>query len=266
MESRTLPKRFLVAFSFAGEQRDLVRSIAAAVEQRLGRGTVFFDEWFEAWLAGPDADIRLQRIYHERAELVVPCISERYEGKPWTWAEYEAIRALRMKLHQSGKPGDDLRVLPLRVGDGDVKGIHFNAIVPDVRHRPPEATAQLIVDRLRHIDPALIPTRPSVGDQNPEAPPPRSASPPPSPAAPERSVREAKIEFCRRLGAPSWLELADHLGIRRDERDTWAKGHEARAIWEWLENRRRLPDLAAACRKINRPDLADLLEGLDFPR
>ena len=101
--------------------------------------------------------------------------------------------------------------------------------------------------------PALVPAAATAGN-------------PLATAAPKRSLGEAKIEFCRRLGAPSWLELADHLGIRSDERDTWAKGHEARASWGWLENRRILPDLAAACRKIKRPDLADLLEGLDFPR
>ena len=41
--ARPLPDKFLVAFSFAGEQRDLVRAIAEAVEQELGGGTVFFD-------------------------------------------------------------------------------------------------------------------------------------------------------------------------------------------------------------------------------
>jgi hypothetical protein len=47
MPPRDVPEKFLVAFSFAGEQRDLVRSIAEAVEAHLGRSTVFFDEWYE---------------------------------------------------------------------------------------------------------------------------------------------------------------------------------------------------------------------------
>jgi hypothetical protein len=54
---RPVPEKFLVAFSFAGEQRDLVRRIAEAVEQRLGRGTVFFDEWYEHYLAGAASDV-----------------------------------------------------------------------------------------------------------------------------------------------------------------------------------------------------------------
>jgi hypothetical protein len=52
MAVRAVPRKFKVAFSFAGEQRDLVRSIAETVEQSLGNSTVFFDEWFEYYIAG----------------------------------------------------------------------------------------------------------------------------------------------------------------------------------------------------------------------
>ncbi|MDH3602250.1 MAG: TIR domain-containing protein [Candidatus Tectomicrobia bacterium] len=91
--ARKLPEKFLVAFSFAGEQRDLVRAIAEAVEKKIGSNSVFFDEWFEYYIAGQDADLKLHEIYGERCELAVVCISERYGGKPWTQAEHEAIRA-----------------------------------------------------------------------------------------------------------------------------------------------------------------------------
>ena len=66
MPARPLPDKFLVAFSLAGEQRELVRAIAEAVETQLGPGTVFFDEWFEHHLAGADADLKLQKIYGEQ--------------------------------------------------------------------------------------------------------------------------------------------------------------------------------------------------------
>jgi hypothetical protein len=45
--ARKMPERFLVAFSLAGEQRELVRAVAEEVERRLGESTVFYDEWFE---------------------------------------------------------------------------------------------------------------------------------------------------------------------------------------------------------------------------
>ena len=101
--SSEIPEKFLVAFSFAGEQRDLVQSIATAVQERLGEGTVFFDEWYEYYIAGSDADLKLQKIYHERSVLVVLCVSSQYGNKPWTRAEYEAIRALKMQLSAGTK-------------------------------------------------------------------------------------------------------------------------------------------------------------------
>jgi len=153
MRGRELPERFLVAFSFAGEQRELVRSIAEAVEQELGSGTVFFDEWFEYYLAGQDADLKLQDIYGERCALSVVCVSERYGGKPWTQAEHEAIRARLLKSRASTDTREQDTILPIRVGDGEVRGILFNAIVPDVRSRPVAKTAELILNRLRLIEP-----------------------------------------------------------------------------------------------------------------
>ena len=153
MSARPLPEKFLVAFSFAGEQRELVRSIAEAVEQLLGRGTVFYDDWFEHYIAGDDADLRLQNIYGKRSSLVVSCVSERYGGKPWTRAEHKAIRGLQMQLYESTDEKDAYRILPLRVGDGDVAGVFDNTICPDAREKPVAQTAELIVNRLRLIVP-----------------------------------------------------------------------------------------------------------------
>jgi hypothetical protein len=42
MPARKIPEKFQVAFSFAGEQRDLVHRIAETVEARLGHSRVFF--------------------------------------------------------------------------------------------------------------------------------------------------------------------------------------------------------------------------------
>jgi TIR domain len=151
MPPRDRPEKFLVAFSFAGEQRDLVGSIAKAVEERLGPFTVFFDEWYEAYIAGSDADILLQDIYGKRCALAIVCVSERYGGKPWTRAEYDAIRARVSKARRSTNDRDRQGVLPIRVGDGDVPGIFLETgIVPDVRpaEKSLEQVVELIVERL----------------------------------------------------------------------------------------------------------------------
>lgn len=112
MAARKIPDRFLVAFSLAGEQRDLVRSIADAVEGMLGRQTVFLDEWYEHYLAGADADLKLQDIYGSRCNLAVVCISKHYAGKPWTLAEHEAIRARLMLARASDDPRARDGILP----------------------------------------------------------------------------------------------------------------------------------------------------------
>jgi len=155
MTLRQLPERFLVSFSFAGEQRGLVRAIAEATELSLGEGAVFFDEWYEHWLAGADADLKLQDIYGARSLLAVVCVAERYSGKPWTMAEHEAIRARLMQARASTDPHARDAILPIRVGDGEVPGVLFNSIVPDVRGRTAQQSAAMIVARLRLLQPGV---------------------------------------------------------------------------------------------------------------
>lgn len=165
--TRQPPENFLVAFSLAGEQRDLVRAVAEAVEQELGSPNVFFDEWFEHYIAGSDADLKLQKLYSEQCALAVVCVSERYGGKPWTKAEHAAIRARDMQAQdERGRLG----ILPIRVGDGEIEGILFNTIAPDIRTRTPQQAARLIIDRLNLIIPSRIAAAPPIPDW-PEHPP-----------------------------------------------------------------------------------------------
>ncbi|MBK7676287.1 MAG: TIR domain-containing protein [Candidatus Accumulibacter sp.] len=178
MAERPVPEKFLVAFSLAGEQRELVQAIAQAVEDRLGRGQVFLDEWFEHYIAGDDADLKLQEIYARRCELAVVCVSGRYGAKPWTQAEHRAIRSRFMQCSSpAAEPRERQAILPVRVGDGEVEGILFNAIVPDVRQRSVTESAELIIARLHLLRPDLAAepasTRPS-GPAWPDKAPPLS--------------------------------------------------------------------------------------------
>ena len=145
---RPVPDRFLVAFSFAGEQRDLVRTIAEATEQLLGLGTVFYDEWYEGHLAGTTGDLKLREIYRQRSEVVVMCASAEYGAKTWTLAEWDSIRERHMKLRAEGNGAAD-RLLPLRVADGEVEGLLDNTIWLDARKRTHVYLAGLILQRVR---------------------------------------------------------------------------------------------------------------------
>jgi hypothetical protein len=141
---RDVPTRFSVAFSLAGEQRQLVLPVAQEVEAILGWSEVFFDDWYEHWIAGMDADLLLEKLYGEQAELVVVCISGAYGYKWWTRLEHRAVRARLMKA-------DRHQIFPVRVGDGDVEGVLINEVVPDIRRKTPLEAAELIVARLNIV-------------------------------------------------------------------------------------------------------------------
>jgi hypothetical protein len=145
--ARDVPARFAVAFSLAGEQRQLVLAVAQEVEAVLGRSTVFYDAWYEHWIAGNDADLLLQHVYSDMSELVVFCVSGHYGGKPWTQTEHRAIRA---RMMGSGSAAER-RILPVRVGHGEVDGVLFTDIVPDLRTKTPTEAAELIIARLNLV-------------------------------------------------------------------------------------------------------------------
>jgi hypothetical protein len=145
---REVPSRFAVAFSLAGEQRQLVLPIAQEVEAILGRSMVFYDLWYEHWTAGLDADLLLGRLYGDMAELVVMCVSRAYGEKAWTRTEHRAVRA---RLMESATPADRHRIFPVRIGDGEVDGVLSNEIVPDLRHKTAAEAAELIVARLNLV-------------------------------------------------------------------------------------------------------------------
>ena len=62
-ERESVPKfssdefQFLVSFSFAGANRVLVKTVAEAVAERLGKERVFFDDWYAHEIGGQDRDL-----------------------------------------------------------------------------------------------------------------------------------------------------------------------------------------------------------------
>jgi nucleoside phosphorylase len=69
---------------------------------------------------------------------------------------------------------------------------------------------------------------------------------------------KAKIEFCRKLGN-SWSDLADYLEIPDHETAKFSQGNEAREIWRYLSDRRRIAELLHAVEEISRIDLKETL-------
>jgi nucleoside phosphorylase len=67
-----------------------------------------------------------------------------------------------------------------------------------------------------------------------------------------------KVEVCRELHY-DWQDVADAVGVPSFEQRRFRTGDEPRALWEWLEDRGRLGELAAALDTIGRADVAALL-------
>lgn len=139
--------RFHVAFSFPGEKRDYVREVNNALRKKRGlsQAKIFFDECHEAEIAGLDADILLQEIYHEQSELIVIFLCKEYEQKEWCCnVEWRAIRDLIKKRRRKS-------ILLLSFDRTQISGVFSIDIVPDIGNRTPKDTANLIFDRLKYI-------------------------------------------------------------------------------------------------------------------
>jgi hypothetical protein len=84
-------KKYQVALSFAGEDRDYVEKVAS---QLVAEGvTVFYDKFEEATLWGKNLFTHLSDVYENKAVFTVMFISEHYKKKLWTNHERESAQA-----------------------------------------------------------------------------------------------------------------------------------------------------------------------------
>ena len=78
-----------VAFTFAGEDRDVVEKIKEIVSNEF---SVFYDNDNQAELVGKDLYRYLRDLYAHNAKYVACFLSEHYYKKTWTGLEFSAIR------------------------------------------------------------------------------------------------------------------------------------------------------------------------------
>jgi hypothetical protein len=91
-----MSKRFRVAFSFAGTQREFVAEVAKLLSERFGREQILYDQYHEAEFARHRLGFHLPKLYQEETELIVAVFCKDYESKPWCGLEWDAIHALLM--------------------------------------------------------------------------------------------------------------------------------------------------------------------------
>jgi len=137
-EHASRPK-YHVALSFAGEDRERVRSIAhLLVAAEL---SVFYDEYEQSSLWGRNLYTHLSDVYQNKAKYCLMFISKFYAKKLWTKREREAAqaRAFRESIEY---------ILPLRLDDTELPGIEPTVGYVDLRQTSDEQVVRLILEKL----------------------------------------------------------------------------------------------------------------------
>lgn len=133
-----------VAFSFAGEDRIYVESVAEILR---GRGIrVFYDKYEEASLWGKDLYVYLSDIYKNRARYTVVVISQSYAKKLWTKHELRSAQA--RAFEEQGE-----YILSVRLDDSEIPGIFPTTGFVDLSAKPltnelVDQLAELILEKL----------------------------------------------------------------------------------------------------------------------
>jgi len=132
---------FDVAFSFPGEVRGYVESVAAELEKAIGPNSYFYDNNYLAQLARPSLDTLLQDIYRNRSRLIVVFLCEKYQEKEWCGIEFRAIREII-------KEREHARLMFVKMDEGKVEGVFSTDGYVDGRTRTPEEIAKFIQERV----------------------------------------------------------------------------------------------------------------------
>ncbi len=99
--SRGDEMHFCVALSFADEQCVYVEEVARALEEKLGKGTVFYYKDYISRTTVLNMDVLLQKVYEYQSDLVVVFLSREYQEKDWCKVEWQAVRARSFRDEQA---------------------------------------------------------------------------------------------------------------------------------------------------------------------
>lgn len=133
-------QKYHVALSFAGEDREYVKRVAA---QLTSEGVeVFYDEYEEADLWGKNLYTHLRDVYENKALFTVIFVSENYRKKLWANHELESAQARAFETNKE-------YILPAFF-DTSVRVPGLLRTIGHIRlsGRTPEAFAALIVEKL----------------------------------------------------------------------------------------------------------------------
>lgn len=135
MSSKEKDREYDICLSFAGEDRDFVRAVAASLRESGVR--VFYDEYQEVELWGKDLYEHLDDVYKNAARYCVLFASRRYAEKLWTTHERRSAQERAIKENRE-------YILPARFDDTPIPGLRDTVGYIDLRKHKPETLAALI--------------------------------------------------------------------------------------------------------------------------
>lgn len=131
--------KYDAALSFAGEDRQHAEALFNQLTQR--GFSVFYDANQQAHLWGKTPKA-FENIYGPQARYVIPFVSKDYVQKDWTLYEFETA-----KREQQKRRGEF--ILPVRLDDSRLLGLHDQVIRLDARRTSIEQIAQFFADKCR---------------------------------------------------------------------------------------------------------------------
>jgi len=134
-------KKYDVALSFAGEDRDYVEEVADHLKTR--NISVFYDNFETADLWGKNLYTHLSDLYRNQAKYTVMFISEHYNKKVWCNHEREAAQSRAIEENEE-------YILPARFDDTQVPGVLKTTGFVDLRNHSPVELAVLLCEKLGH--------------------------------------------------------------------------------------------------------------------
>ncbi|HPS55689.1 MAG TPA: toll/interleukin-1 receptor domain-containing protein, partial [Sedimentisphaerales bacterium] len=144
-----MPKKkykYDVAISFAGENRKIAEDLVASIKAKDKRLSVFYDKDHKAHLWGKNTN-EFDNIYGPESRYVIPIISEHYTKKDWP--RYEFSTAVK----ESKKRKGDF-ILPIRVDDTRLIGLHDDLNYMDIREDDVDQIAKAVILKCQSISKA----------------------------------------------------------------------------------------------------------------
>ena len=161
-------RRWDVALSFAGAQRDYVGQVAVLLKARGVR--CFYDADKQVRLWGTHLAEELPRIYERESVVVVVFVSADYAEGDWTRLERRA--AFSRAVRKAG-----VYVLPARFDDSELPGLLEDVVAVDLRGCTPGQFADLVVAKLTDLGISPLPSPVEAGRRPPGGVPVNEADP-----------------------------------------------------------------------------------------